>query len=61
MSAYETRPAGLAARAVRSTKSATANTRREAVLEQAAEDGAEVTEERGKVTIRHRGARRATK
>ncbi len=51
MIAYEVRPAGLAAQATRASKGSTAKSRREAVLAQAAEDDAEVTEERGKVTI----------
>ncbi|MGO9332484.1 MAG: hypothetical protein ACLQCU_00250 [Acidimicrobiales bacterium] len=52
---YETRPAGLAAQAARSSRSSTARSRREAVLEQAAEDDAEVVERGGKVTIRKVG------
>jgi hypothetical protein len=54
MTTFERRPAGSTAEVARTTVK---KTRREAILERAAEDDAEVSEERGKTTIK-RGARR---
>ncbi len=56
---YETRPGGMAGAPVRTASKAT--TRRQRVLEEARAEGDEVIEERDKVTITKRGARRAAK
>jgi hypothetical protein len=60
MSTYETRPGGMAGAPVRASASS-AMSRKQRVLEEARAEGDEIEERDGKVTITHKGARKAAK